>query len=55
MDSEKKKEKEELKQQKKYLKEKKEIIESQYNENSSVAAGEAEEISGAEGGYEHSE
>ena len=55
MDSEKKKEKEEMKQQKKYIKERKEIIESEEREDSSVAAGEAENISGAEGGFEHGE
>ncbi len=55
MDSEKKKEKEEMKQQKEYIKDKKKIIESEENENSSVAAGEAEEISGSEGGFEHGE
>ena len=55
MGSEKKKEKEEMKQQKKYIKERKEIIVSEENENSAVDAGEAEEISGAEGGFEHGE
>ena len=55
MDPEKKKEREELRQQKKYLKERKEIIESQERDDPAVDAGEAEEISGTEGGFEHSE
>ena len=54
MDSEKKKEREEMKQQKKYIKERKEIIESE-RDDSAIDAGEAENISGAEGGFEHSE
>jgi len=55
MDSEKKNEKEEMRQQKKYIKDRKKIIESEEKDNSAVDAGEAENISGSEGGYEHGE
>ncbi len=52
MDSEEKKEKEEMKQQKKYIKNRKKIIESEENENALIDAG---EIVGVEGGFEHKE